>query len=143
MVSGTHTAAVYEGESSHPLAPGAHVALAPENGVQGDTRWLSGALVVSPTQGGSSSDGVVTLRRPRLQKPLVLTISRREGRFGIGLDEDNRIVEMKPGCSARDAGMMLGDQVCRVDGVDIHSAGASSPHISPYLPISLPFHGLR
>ena len=44
-----------------------------------------------------------------------------EGRFGIGLDEDNRVLEMRPGCSAIDAGVRVGDKICKVDGVTISS----------------------
>ena len=57
-----------------------------------------------------------------MQKPLALRITRREGRFGIGLDEQNKVVDLKPGCSAIDAGMTIGDVVCAVDGVAISSA---------------------
>ena len=39
----------------------------------------------------------VVLRKPRLQKPLTLKIAKRDGKFGIGLDDDNRVVDLKPG----------------------------------------------
>ena len=100
------------------LDPGTFVAVVPERGID-RARWLSGALVVAKASGGGK--GSVSLRRPRLQKPLTLTLERREGRFGIGLDEDNRVLEMRPGCSAIDAGVRVGDKICKVDGVTISS----------------------
>ena len=56
----------------------------------------------------------------RASKPPTL-MSRRDGRFGIGLDDANRVLEMKPGCSALEAGVNIGDKICKVDGVTIRS----------------------
>ena len=48
-------------------------------------------------------------------------IQRREGKYGIGLDDDNRIVELKPGCSAIDAGIEIDDRIISVDNIAITS----------------------
>ena len=123
LTTAQHTAAeCYGSKASHPLAPGTFVALVPDGGIRPKTRWLTSSLVVAPANGKSDEKGKVTLRRPQNQKPLTLRIERREGRFGIGLDEQNRVVELKPGCSAIDAGIEIGDKLCRVDGVAIHSS---------------------
>ena len=122
MTTAAHTAAELGVDKAQPLTAGTFVAVTPAGGV-GDARWLSGALVVDPPGGKkAASKGTVTLRRPRIQKPLTLTVARRDGRFGIGLDENNRVLELKPGCAAIDAGVAIGDKICRVDGVVINSA---------------------
>ena len=53
----SHTAVAYDSGSAHPLQPGAFVAMAPEGGVTKATRWLSGALVVSPAPGAAVNPG--------------------------------------------------------------------------------------
>ena len=69
------------------------VAVAPEGGIREETRWLTGALVVQPKPGDEPPKGHITLRRPISQKPLVVRVAKRDGRYGIGLDDDQRIVE--------------------------------------------------
>ena len=109
------------GGQSSPPPVGTFVAVAPAEGA-GATRWLSGAQVVAPPAGSAEQAGHLSLRRPRSQKPLTLRLVRRDGRFGIGLDAQNRVVELQDGCSAIDAGVCTGDRVLRVDGRPIRSA---------------------
>ena len=62
-------------------------------------------------------------KQPTLHKPrtgdLAFTIrmTRKEGRFGMGHDEQNRVVVVHPGSAAEECGLRVGDAVRAVDGV--------------------------
>ena len=98
LTSAEHTAEEFDASGSNPLPAGTFVAVVPEGGIKDKTRWLSGALVARPKDKSKRAPRHhVVLRKPRLQKPLTLKIAKRDGKFGIGLDDDNRVVDLKPG----------------------------------------------
>ena len=47
---------------------------------------------------------------------MTVEVSRKDGRFGMGHDEHNRVVKVHPGSAAEDAGLRVGDAVSGCDG---------------------------
>jgi len=110
-------------ERNEPLPPGTMVCVAPSEGVA-SARWLSAALVVR------SEGETVCLRRPARQTPLIVRVSQPNEHshaqpngqgFGFVLDASSRIVELRPGSAADEAGLCVGDRVLRVDGEAVRS----------------------
>ncbi|KOO33775.1 hypothetical protein Ctob_013158 [Chrysochromulina tobinii] len=74
----------------------------------GSVRWLSGCEIVSPRE--------LELPPAERNEPLPPgTMPNGQG-FGFVLDASSRIVELRPGSAADEAGLCVGDRVLRVDG---------------------------
>ena len=95
------------------------------SGASGSLSWVPDAslrgshvLIINCTDGGFSAESHAAQYKLRKHELSMATrITRKEGRFGMGHDEENRIIVVHPGSAAADCGLQVGDWVRRVDGV--------------------------
>jgi hypothetical protein len=80
-------------------------------------RWISAGVVASAA--GGDAGAPLALRRPTNQRRCLVTVVRKDGRFGLDLDDQNRVVSVQPGSGSDGLGLKVGDQVVECDGVPV------------------------
>jgi len=81
-------------------------------------RSICSAVVPAAAGSGAApqAEGALIVRRPPQQR-LTVVMGRKNGRFGLDLDANNRVVTVQPGSGAEGIGLQRGDVVIECDGV--------------------------
>ena len=106
------------------LTPHSLVAALPEplSAEAAAPRWIAAGVVEAAAAGGDAG-APLALRRPGNQRRCSVTMVRKEGRFGLDLDDQNRVVSVQPGGGADGLGIQVDDEVVECDGVPVAHNG--------------------
>ena len=85
-------------------------------------RWISAGVVAAAAAGGDAG-APLALRRPTNQRRCSVTMVRKDGRFGLDLDDQNHVVSVQPGSGSDGLGIQVGDQVVECDGAPVPHNG--------------------
>ena len=89
-------------------------------------RWISAGVVGAAAAAGGDAGAPLALRRPTNQRRCSVTMVRKDGRFGLDLDDQNRVVSVQPGSGSDGLGIQVGDQVVECDGVPVPHNGLAA-----------------
>ena len=89
-------------------------------------RWISAGVVGAAAAAGGDAGAPLALRRPTNQRRCSVTMVRKDGRFGLDLDDQNRVVSVQPGSGSDGLGIQVGDQVVECDGAPVPHNGLAA-----------------
>ena len=104
------------------LTPHSLVAALPEplSAEAAAPRWIAAGVVAAAAAAAAGDAGApLALRRPSNQRRCSVTMVRKDGRFGLDLDDQNRVVSVQPGGGSDGLGIQVGDEVVECDGLPV------------------------
>ena len=114
----THAGAGFAHSTAQVLAANVVAAILPAVAESNGTRWVAACRCMSDTPIHGTQ---VQRFQPIADRHALIRVelSRIDGRFGMGHDEENRVAVVHPGSAAEQGGLRVGDVVHAVDGIPL------------------------